>query len=73
MEDIKTELPNKLLSLMKIFIQKIKTSWKDEYGDIIFDMDIHSLEMNEIREIAYLLSNLLKKLFIQTENCLMVF
>lgn len=72
MDDINTEFPKKVINIMKILINKIKSLVKDEYGDSILDLKSNSRELNEIREISYILIKLLKTLFIQKDSILIV-
>jgi len=68
MDDINTELPKKIIHIMKILIKKIKALIKDEYGDYLLDLKSSSIELNEIREISSIIIQLLKTLLIQKDS-----
>ena len=72
MEDINTELPKKLLHLMKLLSKRIKESIKDEYGDLVLNIKEESKKMNELRQISFILYKLLKYLFLSKENNMLV-
>ena len=72
MEDLNTELPFKILQIMKFIGKIIKKNCKDEYGDYIIDLRRNNSTLIRLRELSYVLYRLLKYFFNVKEDKVIV-
>ena len=66
--EIETELPRKILYLMQKFTEKLYNLNRDEYGDVLLELDKDDSQVESIRKNGHALSRLLDHLYKKKES-----